>query len=401
MELKKPGTQSVVPLKAAPPRNVTGRVAKNIRLLQTGDPEPKPDRRDLPDLRPWDSFFVWMLLSSLVVVLPFVVLATAFNLAQRGLWLEIAAALGLIATLSVSTWLAARPVLALSRAAASVGSGDMSARTVPGGGGETRRLALTFNALLDRLVMEIPRLRGEASASAGRLSVSAERLTASTAEQSQAAAQTSAELESLATSSASIAESVAAVVDQAGELRANIQRAQTDLQGSTDRTLANARRVNEIQGVLELLNDIADQTALLALNAAIEAARAGDTGRGFAVVADEVRRLAERSKAAAARIAKLTEGAQATSSEAVLAIERRGQQLDRWMSLTQQMSEVSGKVAPAVQKQQAAAASVKLAIELIADRSRAVAAAAQEAASTAVAQAELAAKIDARGLERD
>src|SRR5260370_12410522 len=111
----------------------------------------------------------------------------------------------------------------------------------------------------------------------------------------------------------SSAESIARVVDQALELRDNIQRARTDLQASSDRTAANARRVDEIQQVVTVLNDIADQTWLLALNAAIEAARAGDAGRGFAVVADEVRRLAERSKTAAAQIAKLAAGAHATS----------------------------------------------------------------------------------------
>jgi len=139
----------------------------------------------------------------------------------------------------------------------------------------------------------------------------------------------------------SMVESVAGLVIHAVELQANIQRVQTDLQASSDRTQANARRVNEIQQVVELLNDIADQTALLALNAAIEAARAGDAGRGFAVVADEVRRLAERSKAAAAEIAKLAVGAQSTSREAAMAIEKRGQQLDRWMSLTKTMVELA------------------------------------------------------------
>jgi methyl-accepting chemotaxis protein len=369
----------IVELRKLAPDRLPSSGSDDPHVLSIARPsDPDDSGLEITEHRPWDSLFVRLILSSLVVVVPFFVLAALFNLSQLALWLEVGTLVLLVAILALTARWITRPLLALSRVAAAIESGDLSLRAVPGGGGETRRLAHAVNGLLDRIVMELPRLRGHADESIRRLAASAELLGTVTAEQTEAAAETSAELLVLTNASASIAEMVAGVVVQAGDLQTNIQRALTDLQASSDRTLANAKRVDEIQAVIELLNDIADQTALLALNAAIEAARAGEAGRGFAVVADEVRGLAERSKAAAAQISKLVEGAKVTSGEAVLAIERRGQQLDRWMGMTQVMADVSAKVQPAVTNEHAAADRVGIAVQLIIDRSRTVADAAED-----------------------
>ncbi|HZK74851.1 MAG TPA: methyl-accepting chemotaxis protein [Clostridia bacterium] len=241
-------------------------------------------------------------------------------------------------------------------------------------------------ALLDQVLGQ---LRGEVANSATTLAAAARELASATADQTATATAASVSMELLNRSAASIADTNDRVAIKADETRASLELAQIDLLASGDRTNALAARVSEVEGILDVINDIADQTNLLALNAAIEAARAGDAGRGFAVVADEVRRLAERSKAAAAQIAKLVQGAQAQSSGTVLGLEKGVSQMERGLVMMKEMAEMSARMQVSAQQQQSATAQIMEAIEQIAEGSRSVADTARNIASAAVNQGQL------------
>jgi methyl-accepting chemotaxis protein len=76
-------------------------------------------------------------------------------------------------------------------------------------------------------------------------------------------------------------------------------------------------RSQEITGIVNLINTIAERTHVLALNASMQAAAAGDAGRGFAVVAEEVQRLAESSRQATQQIAQLVNNIQIETSDTI------------------------------------------------------------------------------------
>jgi methyl-accepting chemotaxis protein len=190
-------------------------------------------------------------------------------------------------------------------------------------------------------------------------------------------------MEELARTFTSIADTVASVAGQTVVTRETLLDAERDIELSSERTIALARRVGDVSGLLELINDIADQTNMLALNAAIEAARAGESGRGFSVVADEVRRLAERSKAQAEEIAGIIESTQAETSATVMAMEQSSKQLRRGLGAMETVTEATEHVRLTTQQQSAAAAQVVETMESVAETTRQTSATAQQIAAAA------------------
>lgn len=164
-----------------------------------------------------------------------------------------------------------------------------------------------------------------------------------------------------------------------GETIQGMNRVAKSVKKSAETVQALGKSSNEIGEIIQVIDDIADQTNLLALNAAIEAARAGEQGRGFAVVADEVRKLAERTTKATKEIASMIKQIQRDTEEAVITMDQGTIEVDKGIELAdkaglslkqiingaQEVVDLSTQVAAASEEQSATAEEISKNIEAI------------------------------------
>lgn len=240
--------------------------------------------------------------------------------------------------------LVVRPIKTLSDQVAEIakGEGDLT-RIIPiTSQDEVGRLGEEVNHLTQKIREIIATLYQQAcliGSSVCELAAGTERMVKSSESQKEGAAAVAVAAEEMAQTIHGVADnthraaSLSGQVDSAADSGMSVMQetwqCMRSIADSVQETLQGIRQLEgsstKIGEMLNLIEDIADQTNLLALNAAIEAARAGEAGRGFAVVADEVRALAEKTTRSTREIERIVASIQQESQRAVGLITRESE----------------------------------------------------------------------------
>ncbi|WKZ31994.1 MAG: methyl-accepting chemotaxis protein [Thermodesulfobacteriota bacterium] len=134
-----------------------------------------------------------------------------------------------------------------------------------------------------------------------------------------------------------------------------------------------SERIKEIGKILDVIQEVAEETNLLALNAAIIAAQTGDHGKSFSVVANEIKDLAERASTSAKEVSEIIHAVEIESDRAVKSMERGYLSVEEGVRLSMKAGEGLEKILGSAQRSTTSVRQIAAASELQARESRMVA----------------------------
>jgi methyl-accepting chemotaxis protein len=234
--------------------------------------------------------------------------------------------------------------------------GDLTARMLGEYKGHYQSVKENINNLgewLEKVIIEVSEAVQATASAASQISSSSEEMAAGAEEQGSQTLEVAGAVDEMiktilkTTKNSSIAAETAkgaGISANAGgkvvlETIEGMNRIADVVKNSAETVQALGKNSDQIGEIIQVIDDIADQTNLLALNAAIEAARAGEQGRGFAVVADEVRKLAERTTKATKEIAGMIKQIQKDTFGAVESMSKGTEEVEKGKALADKAGE--------------------------------------------------------------
>jgi methyl-accepting chemotaxis protein len=246
-------------------------------------------------------------------------------------------------------------VIALLRAVSRLSQRDLTVR-VPVTEDVTGPVADAINQLATetgRVLGDVSRVANQVAVASAQVKTNAESVNATAQDQETEALDTAVkmnhaserlnDISNLAQQCNELARSAAHNTESAVATVTGTLRGMTDIREVIQETGKRIKRLGErsqeISGIVDIINKIAERTTVLALNASMQAAAAGDAGRGFGVVADEVQRLAESTRNAAGQIGTLIKSMQVETHDTIGTMEQAiGQVVEG-----SKMAEVAGR----------------------------------------------------------
>ena len=204
-----------------------------------------------------------------------------------------------------------------------------------------------FETNVKTVVDQVAAASTEMRATAESMAASSEESVRQSNAVAAAAEEATSNVQTVASASEELSSSISEISRQVSQSSKIAQEAVQEAERTNITVQGLAEASTKIGDVVNLINDIASQTNLLALNATIEAARAGEAGKGFAVVASEVKNLANQTARATEDISSQISAIQDATTGAVDAIQGIGKTID-------QVNEIAGTIAAAVEQQGAA-----------------------------------------------
>lgn len=288
------------------------------------------------------------------------------------------------------------PINEGSKVLSVLATGDLTERMSGSYNGDHQLIKNSINTVADSLssaLLEVNEAVSETASAATQISSSTEELASGSQQQSTQTSEIATAVEEMSKTvlenskntsfAAELAKNAGKKAYEGGEVVKKAIKGMEEIaevvSNSAETVFALGNNSSKIGEIIQVIDDIADQTNLLALNAAIEAARAGEQGRGFAVVADEVRKLAERTTKATKEIADMIKQIQVVTADAVKSMQKgkdkvedgkilvneTGNVLKEIITESQKVSDIITQVAAAVEEESASAEQVSKNLESI------------------------------------